>query len=255
MHDLRHTAAYRMARDPDMPLTDVQWILGHAHLTTTQIYISPLPEDVIASVLAHHQRRAAPNPHRRRRLTGRSRWTCCSGRNGNDDRRSQADTGPGPTRPGDAGRRPTTRCWSGSRPPGADGWPATRLAGPELWPRLLAEPFVSGRPAAEENRRRGLRFVLRWLEGQPGDTWQQRWLASGAGVDGRVDWRIFPIRWARQADVPVCGFDERVISTGLLSLVCADVIRPSLDWLLTTATPKRLAAEMARPGTQMGSGR
>jgi len=45
-----------------MPLTDVQWILGHAHLTTTQIYISPLPEDVIASVLAHHQRRAAPKP-------------------------------------------------------------------------------------------------------------------------------------------------------------------------------------------------
>jgi integrase len=62
LHDLRHTAAYRMARDPDMPLTDVQWILGHAHLTTTQIYISPLPEDVIASVLAHHQRRAAPRP-------------------------------------------------------------------------------------------------------------------------------------------------------------------------------------------------
>jgi len=62
LHDLRHTAAYRMARDPDMPLTDVQWILGHAHLTTTQIYVSPLPEDVIASVLAHHQRRAAPRP-------------------------------------------------------------------------------------------------------------------------------------------------------------------------------------------------
>src|SRR2546429_6032922 len=36
LHDLRHTAAYRMARDPDMPLTDVQWILGHAHLSTTQ---------------------------------------------------------------------------------------------------------------------------------------------------------------------------------------------------------------------------
>ncbi len=61
-HDLRHTAAYRMARDPSMPLTDVQWILGHAQLTTTQIYVSPLPEDVIASVIAFHQRRAAPAP-------------------------------------------------------------------------------------------------------------------------------------------------------------------------------------------------
>ena len=58
LHDLRHTAAYRMARDPQMPLTDVQWILGHAHLSTTQLYLYPLPEDVIAGVLAFHQRRA-----------------------------------------------------------------------------------------------------------------------------------------------------------------------------------------------------
>jgi hypothetical protein len=29
-----------MARDPLMPLTDVQWVLGHAHLTTTQLYLS-----------------------------------------------------------------------------------------------------------------------------------------------------------------------------------------------------------------------
>lgn len=36
LHDLRHTAAYRMARDPLMPLTDVQWVLGHAFLSTTQ---------------------------------------------------------------------------------------------------------------------------------------------------------------------------------------------------------------------------
>jgi site-specific recombinase XerD len=57
LHDLRHTAAYRMARDPSMPLTDVQWVLGHAHLSTTQLYVTPLPEDVIAAVLAHHQRR------------------------------------------------------------------------------------------------------------------------------------------------------------------------------------------------------
>lgn len=57
LHDLRHTAAYRMARDPRMPITDVQWVLGHASLTTTQIYVNPLPEDVIASVLAHQARR------------------------------------------------------------------------------------------------------------------------------------------------------------------------------------------------------
>lgn len=59
LHDLRHTAAYRMARDPELPLADVQWVLGHAHLSTTQLYVTPTPGDVIAGVLAHH-RRAQP---------------------------------------------------------------------------------------------------------------------------------------------------------------------------------------------------
>lgn len=54
LHTLRHTAAYRMAQDPAMPLTDVQYVLGHAQLTTTQIYLTPRKEDVIARVLAHH---------------------------------------------------------------------------------------------------------------------------------------------------------------------------------------------------------
>jgi integrase len=58
LHDLRHSAAYRMARDPDMPLIDVQWVLGHAHLSSTQQYLNPLADDVIASVLAHYARRA-----------------------------------------------------------------------------------------------------------------------------------------------------------------------------------------------------
>jgi site-specific recombinase XerC len=62
LHDLRHSAAYRMARDPQMPLTDVQWVLGHAQLTTTQLYLSPLPEDVIANVLAFHRRGAGQQP-------------------------------------------------------------------------------------------------------------------------------------------------------------------------------------------------
>jgi site-specific recombinase XerD len=60
LHDLRHTAAYRMARDGEMALTDVQWVLGHAHLSTTEIYMTPLTDDVIAAVLAHHARRAGP---------------------------------------------------------------------------------------------------------------------------------------------------------------------------------------------------
>ncbi|MGK2885012.1 MAG: tyrosine-type recombinase/integrase [Rhodococcus sp. (in: high G+C Gram-positive bacteria)] len=64
LHDLRHTAAYRMAQDPEMPLVDVQWVLGHAHLQTTQVYLRPSADDVIAAVRAHHGRRddTAPPP-------------------------------------------------------------------------------------------------------------------------------------------------------------------------------------------------
>ena len=54
LHSLRHTAAYRMAEDPALPLTDVQWVLGHAQLTTTQIYTTPRKEEVVRRVLAHH---------------------------------------------------------------------------------------------------------------------------------------------------------------------------------------------------------
>ena len=69
LHSLRHTAAYRMAADPALPLTDVQFVLGHALLTTTQLYLTPRQEEVIRRVLAHHseqvrqaRQRARPAP-------------------------------------------------------------------------------------------------------------------------------------------------------------------------------------------------
>ena len=69
LHSLRHTAAYRMAEDPALPLTDVQLVLGHALLTTTQLYLTPRKEDVVRRILAHHheqvrqaRQRAQPAP-------------------------------------------------------------------------------------------------------------------------------------------------------------------------------------------------
>ena len=58
LHSLRHTAAYRMAEDPRLPLTDVQLVLGHAQLTTTQIYLTPRQEDVVRRVFTHHDEQA-----------------------------------------------------------------------------------------------------------------------------------------------------------------------------------------------------
>jgi integrase len=56
LHDLRHSAAARMARDPQLTLSDVQLVMGHVHLSTTEIYLTPNTDEVIAGVLAHHAR-------------------------------------------------------------------------------------------------------------------------------------------------------------------------------------------------------
>lgn len=61
LHQLRHTAAYRMVEDPDVSITDVQWVLGHSHLTTTQIYTQARPEDVLERMAEHHRKRSLPS--------------------------------------------------------------------------------------------------------------------------------------------------------------------------------------------------
>ncbi len=40
LHDLRHTACYRMARDPSVPLTDIQWVMGHADAIMSSVIVS-----------------------------------------------------------------------------------------------------------------------------------------------------------------------------------------------------------------------
>jgi integrase len=66
MHDLRHTCALRMVRDPNLSLRDVQTILGHVHLTTTQIYLHDDDDEVVRRVHAHlrarEERSAVPAP-------------------------------------------------------------------------------------------------------------------------------------------------------------------------------------------------
>lgn len=54
MHDLRHTCAIRMVRGGQLTLRDVQTILGHAHLSTTQMYLEQDDEEVYARVREHH---------------------------------------------------------------------------------------------------------------------------------------------------------------------------------------------------------
>jgi len=59
LHALRHSAARRMARDPQLPLTHVQAVMGHRHLSTTEVYLAPDRDEVVEQVMAHHARQAS----------------------------------------------------------------------------------------------------------------------------------------------------------------------------------------------------
>lgn len=60
LHDLRHTAATRLARDPEMTLVEVQTILRHAHITTTALYTVVGLDDLIDKLAEHYSRPAQP---------------------------------------------------------------------------------------------------------------------------------------------------------------------------------------------------
>jgi integrase/recombinase XerD len=66
MHDLRHTCALRMTRDQRLSMRDIQVILGHAELTTTQIYLEDDDHEVIGRVRGYLAGRdvAAADPPR-----------------------------------------------------------------------------------------------------------------------------------------------------------------------------------------------
>ena len=54
MHDLRHTAALRMARDDRLSARDIQTILGHAHLSATvDTYLVEDQAEVVGRVAQH----------------------------------------------------------------------------------------------------------------------------------------------------------------------------------------------------------
>jgi integrase len=60
LHDARHTAAARMARDPNLTLVEVQTILRHAHITTTALYTVTGLDDLIDRLAEHYQRPVEP---------------------------------------------------------------------------------------------------------------------------------------------------------------------------------------------------
>ncbi|WP_329082415.1 site-specific integrase [Streptosporangium sp. NBC_01469] len=74
-----------------------------------------------------------------------------------------------------------------------------------------------------------MRHLLLWLKGFPGETWQQRWCATPAHSLGRR-WEEESHSWLASRGTAA---QIRFLTAGLLWLVCADVLRPDLEWLST----------------------
>jgi Phage integrase family len=139
--------------------------------------------------------------------------------------------------------------WAARFPPRpvASSWPQTRASRTQVLTRLLAAPFALDNPLSQQTRRLGLLTVISWLQAQVGDTWQQRWVASGA--EAVPDWCELVTGWAAGPVGASAGEARRPphLSPGLLVLICGDVIRPGLAWLAKFTPARRgLAEELAR---------
>ena len=136
----------------------------------------------------------------------------------------------------------------------AASWPMTEQARGVLLARLLTTPFtIEDAPAARARRRLGLARLLDWLVEHPGDTWQQRWLVSGADAAGNAQWWRPLLAWARPRNPRAGVSTSSNLRVCALLLIGADVIRPSLDWVLTPRAPQNLVAIMARARDPDGS--
>ena len=61
-HDLRHTYCYRLLQDPDLLITEVQELMRHKQLASTEIYMRARMDDLVAKLQAHYARPPAPAP-------------------------------------------------------------------------------------------------------------------------------------------------------------------------------------------------
>jgi len=137
--------------------------------------------------------------------------------------------------------------------PGQEWWPATARGEDEVLRRLALPPFLAEVKATQAGRRRGTAKLLHWLFSFPGDTWQQRWETSQTEDRPGSSWVQLPLRWLQDNGLRASS-DDNDLSSGLLMLICADVIRPGLAWMLTR-THRYLAIVMAETRDPAGFAR
>jgi len=131
--------------------------------------------------------------------------------------------------------------------PAGTGWPTTLRDRQAVWAQLGGAPFDADSAAGHHrtSHKTGLGLLLDWLEAQPGASWQDRWLGSGADA-GNGAWRQVPLGWLLDHGYRVT-WQHDAFFRALRIAVSADVLRPSLAGLITTTFRRgSLAAVMAR---------
>jgi integrase len=124
----------------------------------------------------------------------------------------------------------------------AADWPATGQHRASVLQLVASASAALPQSRVHANHRRGLPVLLDWLDEHPGRTWQQRWLASGADAAGD-QWAAGPALWLRRRGNYSASRLE-LMTSSLLVLAGADVVRPSLAWLLTGGKKRKLARNM-----------
>lgn len=127
------------------------------------------------------------------------------------------------------------------RPPGTS-WPHTGQSRQEVLTRVDGPVFRAECRKTQVPRLRGTGKMLDWLATFPGDTWQQRWLASGQEQSPGTQWARLPTGWLTARGQSA---NPGILGSGLLMLICADVIRPSPAWLISRGSCT-LAAGLAQ---------
>ncbi|WPB95928.1 hypothetical protein [Streptomyces malaysiensis] len=109
-------------------------------------------------------------------------------------------------------------------------WWQTEETREQVLERTLALPFTADSDTNQRSRRRGLIKLLDWLEDQPGRTWQERWVASGAEEAGR-EWTRLPMQWLAEQH-RARKYDRADLCCGMIPLLGGQVVRPAYRWLL-----------------------
>ncbi len=146
----------------------------------------------------------------------------------------------------------TSSCANGFPPASpSSAWADTAGTAEDTIVRLTSGLFTSEVKATQAGRRRGVTKLLDWLATFPGDTWQQRWELSGVEQHPGQDLdQAAALTWLQERGQDA-SYDADDLASGLLMLICGDVIRPGLPWMLTR-THARLAGAMAHTRDPQG---